>query len=118
MIRILQTSDLHLDAVFPELDGFAAARRADQMETFGRIVECAIRQKVHLLVVAGDLFASPWPSDDVVAPCETDFSVCAIMAFFLLCCREAAIRPAVPTAFSTGRCLREPWFLTLMARSV
>jgi DNA repair exonuclease SbcCD nuclease subunit len=95
MIRILQTSDLHLDAVFPELDGFAAARRADQMETFERIVECAIRQKVHLLVVAGDLFASPWPSDDVVATVQNGFQHL---------CDHGILPVVLPGGSDTSRC--------------
>lgn len=73
MIRILHTADLHLGAVFAELPGQTASRRADQFATFERIISLAVRQQVHLLLVAGDLFASPWPTKEVVARVQAGF---------------------------------------------
>lgn len=73
MIRILHTADLHLGAVFAELGESAVARRADQLETFERIVSLALERQVHLLVVAGDLFASPWPSAEVLEVVQAGF---------------------------------------------
>lgn len=73
MIRILHTADLHLGSVFPELPGQAANRRADQLATFERIIALALSNQVHLLVVAGDLFASPWPTKEVVACVRAGF---------------------------------------------
>jgi DNA repair exonuclease SbcCD nuclease subunit len=73
MIRILHTNDLHLGAAFPEFAECAAARRVDQLETFHRILDLAIREKVQLLVVAGDLFASPWPTADLVTRVHDGF---------------------------------------------
>ncbi|ABA88310.1 DNA repair exonuclease SbcCD, D subunit, putative [Syntrophotalea carbinolica DSM 2380] len=73
MIRILHTADIHLGAVFAELAECAAARRNDQLYAFERMVELAIDRKVHLLVVAGDLFASPWPTTDLVSHVRAGF---------------------------------------------
>ncbi|MGE4543740.1 MAG: exonuclease SbcCD subunit D [Pedobacter sp.] len=73
MIRILHTADLHLGSVFPELPGQAANRRADQLATFERIIALALSNRVHLLLVAGDLFASPWPTREVVACVQAGF---------------------------------------------
>jgi DNA repair exonuclease SbcCD nuclease subunit len=78
MIRILNTADLHLGAVFPELADCAANRRADQLATFERIIALAMSNKVHLLLVAGDLFASPWPAMEVVTRVQAGFKrLCA-----------------------------------------
>ncbi len=73
MIRILHTADLHLGSVFSELPGQAASRCADQLATFERIVALAVSNQVHLLLVAGDLFASPWPTKEVVACVRAGF---------------------------------------------
>jgi DNA repair exonuclease SbcCD nuclease subunit len=61
MIRILHTADLHLDASFPGLGGRAARRQVDFLETFERILTAAIKNEVHLLLIAGDLFDHPRP---------------------------------------------------------
>ncbi len=73
MIRILHTADLHLGSVFPEFYGQAANRRADQLATFDRIIALAVSRQVHLLLVAGDLFASPWPAKEVVDCVQAGF---------------------------------------------
>ncbi|MEZ4598738.1 MAG: DNA repair exonuclease [Syntrophotaleaceae bacterium] len=62
MIRILHTADLHLDAPFPGLGCRAARRQIDFLETFERIITAAIKNEVHLLAIAGDLFDHPRPS--------------------------------------------------------
>jgi DNA repair exonuclease SbcCD nuclease subunit len=70
MIRLLHTADLHLGATLPELGAGAARRQADVIETFERIITLAIKSEVHLLLVAGDLFDSPWPSQDLLGRVE------------------------------------------------
>lgn len=67
MIKILHTADLHLDAPFPSLGEKEAARREDFLKTFERLLALAIKNEVHLFVVAGDLFDSPRPSAATVA---------------------------------------------------
>jgi DNA repair exonuclease SbcCD nuclease subunit len=58
-IRILHTSDLHLDASF-RAAGIASARARERcaahLEAFDRVVAEAARVDAHLLLIAGDLF--------------------------------------------------------------
>jgi len=66
MIRILHTADLHLDGSFAALGNRAPQRQVDFLETFERIVTLAIKQEVQLLLIAGDLFDHPRPSQPVL----------------------------------------------------
>ena len=66
MIRILHTADLHLDGSFAGLGNRAPQRQVDFLETFERIVTLAIKQEVQLLLIAGDLFDHPRPSQVVL----------------------------------------------------
>lgn len=64
-VRFIHCSDLHLGAPFGMLPReIADRRRADQRETFARIVDLAIRppERADLLLIAGDLFDSDHPS--------------------------------------------------------
>lgn len=67
MVRLLHTADLHLGAPFVFLGDNAPKRRQDQLRTWERLVETAIRQRVHLFVVAGDLFDQSQPDKELVA---------------------------------------------------
>jgi len=66
MIRILHTADLHLGAAFPELGEADGKRQYDFSQTFERLLTLAIKNEVHLFIVAGNLFHSPWPSLELV----------------------------------------------------
>lgn len=66
MIKLLHTADLHLDSPFPSLGEKEIPRRDDFLQTFERLLTLAIKNEVHLFVVAGDLFDSPRPSAAVV----------------------------------------------------
>lgn len=66
MTRLLHCSDLHLDYPFAGDAGRRQQRRADQLRTFERIVSLAIKSEVDLLLVAGNLFASPRPDRQLV----------------------------------------------------
>lgn len=66
MLRILQASDFHLDYSFALEDELAERRRQDQIRTFEHVVNMAIKSEVDLLLVAGNLFASPRPDWAVV----------------------------------------------------
>ncbi|OGR32575.1 MAG: hypothetical protein A2091_07605 [Desulfuromonadales bacterium GWD2_61_12] len=70
-MRIFHTADLHLDAPFPALGEGEAARKRDFLLTFERMINLAIRNEVHLFVVAGDLFDSPRPSTTTVAAVQS-----------------------------------------------
>lgn len=66
MLRILHTADLHLDAQFPSLGEKESQRREDFLKTFERIITLAIKNEVHLVLFAGDLFDSPKPSGQTI----------------------------------------------------
>ncbi len=67
MIRILHTADLHLGATFPSLGEKGAERQRDFLATFERLVALAIERRVHLFLVAGDLFDVPEPEGALIA---------------------------------------------------
>jgi calcineurin-like phosphoesterase family protein len=56
MLRLVQTSDVHLGARHPSLGERAADQRARQLEAFERVVELALATPADLLLIAGDLF--------------------------------------------------------------
>jgi hypothetical protein len=58
MLRLLQTSDVHLGARHPLLGEHAADQRLRQFEAFERTVELAASTPVELFIVAGNLFDS------------------------------------------------------------
>ncbi len=58
MLRLLQTSDVHLGARHPFLGERAADQRERQFAAFRRIVDLAVERSVDLVVIAGDLFDS------------------------------------------------------------
>ncbi len=71
MIRILHTADLHLGAPFPSLGEAERQRQGDFLQTFDRLLTLAIKNEVQLFVIAGDLFDSPRPADDLVAKVQS-----------------------------------------------
>jgi calcineurin-like phosphoesterase family protein len=58
MLRLLQTSDVHLGARHPLLGERAGDQRRRQFEAFERTVELAASTPVELFIIAGDLFDS------------------------------------------------------------
>jgi exonuclease SbcD len=66
MIRILHTSELLLDFAFADNDELADLRRADQLKTFEKLINLAIKNEADLMVIAGNLFATPRPESEIV----------------------------------------------------
>lgn len=62
MIRLLHLADLHLGRPFQMLGEKGAAQRRALEAALVRTVDLAIAERVHLVLVAGDLFDSPKPS--------------------------------------------------------
>lgn len=62
MIRLLHLADLHLGRPFQMLGEKGAAQRRALEAALTRAVDFAIEQRVHLMLVAGDLFDSAKPS--------------------------------------------------------
>lgn len=66
MIRILHTADLLLDYSFAGNDELAELRRSDQLRTFEKLINLAIKNEVDLMVFAGNLFATPRPEPKLI----------------------------------------------------
>ncbi|BCA79831.1 DNA repair exonuclease [Desulfuromonas sp. AOP6] len=65
-LKFLHTADIHLDASFSSLGTKESIRRKDLLDCFDRLINLAIKNEVHLFVVAGDLFDHPRPSASTV----------------------------------------------------
>jgi DNA repair exonuclease SbcCD nuclease subunit len=62
-LRVLHTADLHLGG-----DGYGDATHGDRERlTFRRIIDCALADRVDLLLIAGDLFDHNTVPDETVA---------------------------------------------------
>lgn len=66
MLRILHTADLLLDFPFAGNAELADLRRNDQLRTFEKLINLAIKNEVDLMVFAGNLFATPRPEPEIV----------------------------------------------------
>ena len=62
MIRLLHLADVHLGRPFQMLGAKGAAQRRALEAMLTRVVDLAIERRVHLVLVAGDLFDTPKPS--------------------------------------------------------
>lgn len=60
-LRILHTADVHLGAAFRFLGPRGKEQREQLKATFSRVVDLALTTQVDMVVVAGDLFDSPFP---------------------------------------------------------
>jgi DNA repair exonuclease SbcCD nuclease subunit len=66
MIRLLHLADLHLGRPFQMLGEKGAAQRRALEAALIRAVDLAIAERVHLVLVAGDLFDSPKPAPALI----------------------------------------------------
>lgn len=65
-MKIMHCADLHLNAAFSGLDSAAAdARRAELCDSFARAIGSAASEGVSLILIAGDLFDTPYCSERV-----------------------------------------------------
>ncbi|MFN2384166.1 MAG: exonuclease SbcCD subunit D [Gemmatimonadota bacterium] len=55
-IRILHLADAHLGAPLANFGDYARQRHAEQEEAFTRAIDHALAERVHLVLIAGDLF--------------------------------------------------------------
>ncbi len=62
MLRIIHTSDVHIGAKFLSFGRKAPVQRQALLDVFARIVDLAISSHAHILLIAGDLFDSNFPS--------------------------------------------------------
>jgi len=73
-IKLLHTADLHLGASYARLGDAAGHLVKEQLDTFNRIIELALRQQVTALLVAGDLFDSYQPDEQLLAQVKAGFA--------------------------------------------
>jgi len=66
MIRLLHVADVHLGKTFKMLGRRGAEQRRALQGAFERAVRLAIEQEVCAVLIAGDLFDTPKPSDTLV----------------------------------------------------
>lgn len=64
-IKIIHCADLHLGAPFSAIPDKAAQRQKDQIQTLNKIVELSNAIQADILLIAGDLFDSPFVSDEL-----------------------------------------------------
>ena len=62
MLKLLHASDIHIGAKFSSFGEKAAAQRQALLDAFAKIIDLAISEQVQLLLIAGDLFDSNFPS--------------------------------------------------------
>ena len=60
-VRILHLADAHLGAPLGNFGSYAPRRRDELEAAFGRAVEAALKERVHIVLIAGDLFVSHRP---------------------------------------------------------
>jgi len=73
-VRILHTADIHLGIERMSLDNKSRARRAEVRRTFHSILQLALKEKVDLLVIAGDLFDTVKVAEDIVLEVRDAFA--------------------------------------------
>lgn len=62
MLRIIHASDVHIGVKFGAFGSKAAAQRQSLLDVFAKIVDTAISSHAHIVLIAGDLFDSNFPS--------------------------------------------------------
>ncbi|MEX0869826.1 MAG: DNA repair exonuclease [Candidatus Spechtbacterales bacterium] len=73
-MKFLHTSDIHIGAKFEMLGEKAPKQREQIKRTFSNVVDLAIKEKVDLVLLAGDLFDSNHPSQKNIEFVKNEFS--------------------------------------------
>ncbi|HEV2358765.1 MAG TPA: DNA repair exonuclease [bacterium] len=85
-LRLLHTSDVHLGATFKVLGDRGAEQRKQLRETFARVIDLALAERVDAMLIAGDLFDSvaasrvhaAFAADQLARLGQAGIPVCAI----------------------------------------
>ncbi len=96
-LRVLHTSDTHLDANHTERDGYWPARRLLMNDAFSRVVDIAMGESVDALVLAGDIFDHRRPGQEAV-----EFLIAELRRFG----RPAILLPGNHDAYEDGSVFR------------
>lgn len=67
-VKILHCADIHIGAAESFLGAAAKQRRYETLMTFERIIDCAVRNGVQLVAIAGDLFDSNAVEPELTEP--------------------------------------------------
>ncbi len=67
MIRFLHVADVHLGASYAAFGPLAEARRQEVLDAFRNLPQVAETERVHAVLIAGDLFDGPRPTDYTLA---------------------------------------------------
>lgn len=71
--KIIHTSDLHLGMTFKSLGHISKFHRVDCLDTFSKIIDMCLKEKVDGLLIAGDLFDNPEPNKSLVKYVNKEF---------------------------------------------
>jgi DNA repair protein SbcD/Mre11 len=66
-IKLLHTSDIHLESKLGFLGGRASGHRVQISDAFKNSIDHAIAQKYNVFLIAGDLFDTPFPSEKTIS---------------------------------------------------
>lgn len=73
MIKLLHTADVHLGMAFPALGERGREHREQLRRTFAQLIEVALAERVHLFLIAGDLFHSHRQGEGTLAHVREQF---------------------------------------------
>lgn len=84
MVKILHTGDIHLDSPMSSLDlASAEAARDKHRQTFRKMMQYAIDEKVDMLLISGDMFDGKYitkETKDMVISCFAEFAKPVVIA--------------------------------------
>lgn len=73
-MRFVHTADNHLDMPLSTLpDSKASVRKSERLTSFSKIIDYTL-SNADMLLISGDLFHNPFPSDSIVKFCAKEFS--------------------------------------------
>lgn len=72
-VKIIHTSNLHLGMTFKSLGDKSKLHKMDCIDTFSRIIDTCVKEKVNALLIAGDFFDSPKPQKSLVKIVQGEF---------------------------------------------
>ena len=82
-IRVVHTADLHLGSPFRAFPERAACLREEQLACLARLVSFCAEHRVHILLLAGDLFDAPLPAGQTVRTAAELFASIPDTAVFI-----------------------------------
>jgi DNA repair exonuclease SbcCD nuclease subunit len=73
MLKIIHTADNHLGAQFKSLKELGSSQRKNLLLTFQNIIDYTLQAQASLLIIAGDLFDSNYPSLKIINFVKNEF---------------------------------------------